>query len=126
MIGHHVIWSINSCCHRFGHRKHETQERSTNLGALSIISFGESYHNNHHNDPASPRFGMGWREPNIDYWFIVACKKVGLATDRPLIAAVEGPSIAWITTAGGRYTVTSVRVEPPRTLLCHSIAPFSP
>ncbi|MEO9162152.1 MAG: fatty acid desaturase [Casimicrobiaceae bacterium] len=94
MIGHHVIWSINSFCHRFGHRRYETQERSTNLGALSIISFGESYHNNHHNDPASPRFGMGWREPNIDYWFIVACKKVGLATDRPLAAAVEGPSIA--------------------------------
>lgn len=60
-LGHHIIWSINSVCHRVGSRPHQTPDNSTNVALLSLISFGESWHNNHHNSPTSARFGSGWQ-----------------------------------------------------------------
>jgi stearoyl-CoA desaturase (delta-9 desaturase) len=55
---HHVTWSINSICHFYGKRPFETTDHSTNNWALSILSFGESWHNNHHAFPSSARHGI--------------------------------------------------------------------
>jgi stearoyl-CoA desaturase (delta-9 desaturase) len=55
---HHVTWSINSICHFFGKRPFETRDESTNNWPLSVISFGESWHNNHHAFPTSARHGL--------------------------------------------------------------------
>ena len=49
---HHVTWSINSICHTLGRRPFATTDRSTNVGALAVFSFGESWHNGHHAFPA--------------------------------------------------------------------------
>jgi stearoyl-CoA desaturase (delta-9 desaturase) len=54
---HHVTWSINSVCHLWGRRPFVTSDRSTNVAALSVVSFGESWHNFHHSSPASARHG---------------------------------------------------------------------
>ena len=54
---HHVTFSINSVCHFFGTRPYDTREKSTNNWLLSIASFGESWHNNHHAFPSSAIFG---------------------------------------------------------------------
>jgi fatty-acid desaturase len=50
----HVTWSVNSLCHVFGTRPFATRrhDRATNLWPLALISFGESWHNMHHSDPA--------------------------------------------------------------------------
>jgi hypothetical protein len=47
-------WSVNSLCHVFGTRPFATRrhDRATNLWPLALISFGESWHNMHHSDPA--------------------------------------------------------------------------
>jgi stearoyl-CoA desaturase (Delta-9 desaturase) len=55
---HHVTWSINSICHFFGKRPFQTRDESTNNWPLSVISFGESWHNNHHAFPTSARHGL--------------------------------------------------------------------
>jgi stearoyl-CoA desaturase (delta-9 desaturase) len=55
---HHATWSINSLCHMFGRRPFTTKDRSTNLGALAVISMGESWHNGHHAFPRSARHGL--------------------------------------------------------------------
>ena len=55
---HHVTYSINSLCHFFGRRRFETDDESRNLLWLSPLSFGESWHNNHHAFPTSFRHGM--------------------------------------------------------------------
>jgi stearoyl-CoA desaturase (delta-9 desaturase) len=55
---HHVTWSINSICHFYGKRPHETTDESTNNWPLAIISMGESWHNNHHAFPSSAIHGL--------------------------------------------------------------------
>lgn len=56
---HHVTWSINSVCHFYGKRPFKSRDFSTNNWMLSILSFGESWHNNHHAFPSSAIHGIG-------------------------------------------------------------------
>ncbi|MEX0659747.1 MAG: acyl-CoA desaturase [Egibacteraceae bacterium] len=55
---HHVTWSINSICHFFGAQPFDSRDESTNNWPLSLLSFGESWHNNHHAFPTSARHGL--------------------------------------------------------------------
>lgn len=81
-LGHHIIWSINSVCHLFGSKSHATPDKSTNVWWLSLISWGESWHNNHHHAPTSARFGVGYRQPDIGWWFISLLCKLRVARVR--------------------------------------------
>ncbi|MGQ0463779.1 MAG: acyl-CoA desaturase [Sporichthyaceae bacterium] len=55
---HHVTWSINSICHVVGSRPFKSRDKSGNVWWLSVLSFGESWHNLHHADPTSARHGV--------------------------------------------------------------------
>ena len=55
----HVTWSINSICHFYGARPFRSLDFSTNNWVLAVLSFGESWHNNHHAFPTSARHGIG-------------------------------------------------------------------
>ena len=55
---HHVTWAVNSLCHSFGSRSHATNDRSTNLWVLALLSFGDSWHNVHHAHPSWARHGV--------------------------------------------------------------------
>jgi stearoyl-CoA desaturase (Delta-9 desaturase) len=55
---HHVTWGTNSLCHSFGSRPFRTRDQSTNLAFLSVLSFGDSWHNGHHAFPVLARHGM--------------------------------------------------------------------
>jgi len=63
---HHVTFSINSVCHFFGRRRFDTTDKSTNVPWLSVISFGESWHHNHHAFPTSASHGLRWWELALD------------------------------------------------------------
>jgi len=54
---HHVTWGVNSLGHMFGKRPYRTKDRSTNIGWLSVPSFGDSWRNSHHAFPAMARHG---------------------------------------------------------------------
>jgi stearoyl-CoA desaturase (delta-9 desaturase) len=56
---HHVTWSVNSICHLIGDRPFTSRDRSANVWPLALLSFGESWHNSHHADPAGARHGVG-------------------------------------------------------------------
>ncbi|MTJ18867.1 hypothetical protein FJR01_18655 [Dolichospermum sp. UHCC 0299] len=58
--GGHTIWSINSFLHCFGMSRFETEEHSHNFGPIALLTFGESWHNNHHAFPGSASFGLEW------------------------------------------------------------------
>ena len=60
LVLHHVTYSINSLCHFFGRQRFETGDESRNLAWLSLLSFGEAWHNNHHAFPTSAAHGMRW------------------------------------------------------------------
>jgi stearoyl-CoA desaturase (delta-9 desaturase) len=76
---HHVTWSINSLCHFYGRRRFVVEDHSTNLAWLAILSFGESWHHNHHAFPRSARHGLRWWEIDLSGLLISAMGRVGLA-----------------------------------------------
>jgi stearoyl-CoA desaturase (Delta-9 desaturase) len=78
---HHVTYSINSICHVFGRRRFATADESRNVFWLSLLSFGESWHNNHHAFPTSARHGMRPWEIDPAGLVIGGLSAVGLAWD---------------------------------------------
>ncbi|MBI5104191.1 MAG: fatty acid desaturase [Solirubrobacterales bacterium] len=81
LVLHHVTYSINSLCHFFGRRRFPTDDESTNFAPLALLSFGESWHNNHHAFPTSARHGLRWWEVDISAGVIWTLEKAGLAWD---------------------------------------------
>jgi stearoyl-CoA desaturase (delta-9 desaturase) len=55
---HHVTWSVNSLCDTFGRTPYRTQDMSTNLSVLAVLSMGECFHKTHHAFPNSARHGL--------------------------------------------------------------------
>jgi stearoyl-CoA desaturase (Delta-9 desaturase) len=78
---HHVTWSVNSVCHFLGSRRWNTPDESRNVGWLALVSFGESWHHNHHAFPRSAYHGLRWYEVDIAALVIRALAAVGLARD---------------------------------------------
>lgn len=78
---HHATFSINSLCHFFGRRRFETGDESRNLAWLAPITFGESWHNNHHAFPTSAHHGLRAREVDIGGTVIDGLERLGLAWD---------------------------------------------
>lgn len=77
----HVTWSINSICHMFGRRAYRTRDESRNVWYLALLSFGESWHNNHHAFPSSAVHGLGRRQLDLSALVIRALEWGGLAWD---------------------------------------------
>jgi stearoyl-CoA desaturase (delta-9 desaturase) len=78
---HHVTWSINSICHTVGRRPFVTNDRSTNVGALCVLSFGESWHNGHHAFPRSARHGILRHQCDSSARLIAVFERLGWAKD---------------------------------------------
>jgi stearoyl-CoA desaturase (Delta-9 desaturase) len=78
-LQHHITWSINSVCHFFGRRRFDIEDQSTNVFWLALLSFGESWHHNHHAFPRSARHGLRWWEIDISALLIGALERLGLA-----------------------------------------------
>jgi stearoyl-CoA desaturase (delta-9 desaturase) len=95
---HHVTYSINSICHVFGRRRFRTSDESRNVFWLALLSFGESWHNNHHAFPTSARHGLGRWQLDPSALVIRGLEACGLAWDvvrvpaeRQRRAALSGP-----------------------------------
>jgi stearoyl-CoA desaturase (delta-9 desaturase) len=76
---HHVTWSINSICHFYGKRPFEGDDFSTNNWLLSVISLGESWHNNHHAFPSAAVHGIRKTQVDLSGGLIALLEKMGLA-----------------------------------------------
>ena len=79
LLLHHVTWSINSICHFWGRRRFESPDESRNVWWLSWLSFGESWHNNHHAFPSSAFHGLRRFEIDPGGWVIRGLEACGLA-----------------------------------------------
>lgn len=80
-IGNHVTYAVNSIGHYFGRRRFDTPDESRNVAWLSILSFGESWHNNHHAFPRSANHGMRWWEIDLSAITIRLMELTGVAWD---------------------------------------------
>jgi stearoyl-CoA desaturase (delta-9 desaturase) len=76
---HHVTFSINSLCHFAGRRSFATEDESRNVFWLAPLSFGESWHNNHHAFPSSAFHGLRWTQIDTGGIVIRLLERTGLA-----------------------------------------------
>jgi fatty-acid desaturase len=53
---------VNAFSHKYGYRIHDTSDNSTNNVWVSLFSFGEGWHNNHHHKPQNWKQGERWWE----------------------------------------------------------------
>src|SRR3954454_65646 len=81
LVLHHVTYSINSLCHFFGRRRFDTGDESRNLAWLSVLSFGEAWHNNHHAFPTAAFHGRRPWEIDVSAAVIWTLERLGLAWD---------------------------------------------
>lgn len=77
----HVTFSINSICHMFGRRAYRSRDESRNVWYLAPLSFGESWHNNHHAFPASARHGIDRGQLDLAWLVIRGLERLGLVWD---------------------------------------------
>jgi stearoyl-CoA desaturase (Delta-9 desaturase) len=103
-VSNHVTYAINSICHVFGRRRFAVADESRNVAWLSVPTFGESWHNNHHAFPRSYTHGMRWYEVDISAMVIRGLERLGLAWDVVRIdrAAMDLKAESLARVGGGR------------------------
>ncbi len=77
----HITFSVNSLSHMFGYTNYQTGEDSRNNWFVALLSVGEGWHNNHHEDPSAASVQHRWWELDISYYEIKLLEWIGLASD---------------------------------------------
>jgi fatty-acid desaturase len=77
----HITWSVNSLSHMFGYQNYATQEHSKNNWFVALLTVGEGWHNNHHEDPSTACLQHRWWELDISYYEIKFLELIGLASE---------------------------------------------
>lgn len=72
-----TIGYVNSFNHLLGKREFKTRDNSRNHWWMTIITLGESFHNNHHAFPSSAHVGLKARNLDIGYGLIKCWEKLG-------------------------------------------------
>jgi stearoyl-CoA desaturase (delta-9 desaturase) len=78
-IPFHAAGIINGLAHWWGYRNGETADQSRNLTPIAVYIGGEELHNNHHLDPANPKFSRRWFEFDIGWFYIQVLQSLKLA-----------------------------------------------
>jgi stearoyl-CoA desaturase (delta-9 desaturase) len=72
---------INSVCHLWGTQPHSTANSSRDCWWVSLITFGEGYHNYHHAYQRDYRNGPKWYNFDPSKWLIFGAAQLGLASN---------------------------------------------
>ena len=136
VFGH---WLIGYFAHNHGGMHHVVDGAAVqgrNIRATSLLTMGESWHNNHHAFPGSARLGLYAGEWDPGWWMLLVLRKLGLVWGirlpcdlavRPELRALDTASlasptatassfaVAWRLLRGARQTV--IQSEGPTALL---------
>lgn len=75
---HHFTWFINSLAHTWGDKPFSQEHSAVNNYVISLLTFGEGYHNYHHTYANDYRNGIYWYQFDPTKWLIWTLSKVGL------------------------------------------------
>ncbi len=70
---------INSICHIWGDQPHTGADSSRDNWFISLLTFGEGYHNYHHAHQRDYRNGWRWYNFDPSKWFIFGLSVMGMA-----------------------------------------------
>ncbi|MBX3303441.1 MAG: fatty acid desaturase [Nitrospira sp.] len=70
---------INSVCHLWGSQPHSQADSSRDSWLVSLLTFGEGYHNYHHTYQTDYRNGPRWYNFDPSKWLIFTLSLLGLA-----------------------------------------------
>ena len=76
---HHFTWFINSLAHTWGAHTFCQELSAVDNFLISLVTFGEGYHNYHHAFAYDYRNGVRWYHFDPAKWLIWTMSKVGLA-----------------------------------------------
>jgi sn-2 palmitoyl-lipid 9-desaturase len=76
----HSTWFVNSACHAQGYRNFNSNDGARNLWWVSLLTYGEGWHNNHHAYPHVAQTGLRWWEFDPTWGVIRGLQQLGLAT----------------------------------------------
>lgn len=77
----HGTFVVNSLSHLLGRRRYATPDTSRNSMAITLITGGEGWHNNHHYLPASARQGFAWWEVDPTWYGLRALAALRIVRD---------------------------------------------
>lgn len=78
---HHFTWFINSLAHTWGDKPFCKEQSAVDNYIISLLTFGEGYHNYHHTYANDYRNGIRWYHFDPTKWLIWSLDKLGLATN---------------------------------------------
>lgn len=78
---HHTTWCINSLAHYWGSQNFSREHTAVDNYLISLLTYGEGYHNYHHSFAYDYRNGIRWYHFDPAKWLIWALYKLGLAYD---------------------------------------------
>jgi stearoyl-CoA desaturase (delta-9 desaturase) len=79
-IVHHSTFLINSLCHFMGSRPYSLGDSSRDSGLVALLTYGEGYHNFHHQFQYDYRNGIRWYHWDPTKWMIKTLSAAGWAT----------------------------------------------
>jgi stearoyl-CoA desaturase (delta-9 desaturase) len=78
---HHTTWCINSLAHYWGTQMFSKEHSAVDNYLISLLTYGEGYHNYHHTFAYDYRNGIRWYHFDPAKWLIWGLNKLGLAHD---------------------------------------------
>ncbi|WP_372367895.1 fatty acid desaturase [Candidatus Uabimicrobium sp. HlEnr_7] len=74
---HHSTWFINSLAHVWGSKSYCKEISAVDNYVISLLTFGEGYHNYHHSFATDYRNGIRWYHFDPTKWLIWSLSKIG-------------------------------------------------
>jgi len=78
VVSHHFTFLINSVAHAFGRQPYSDQHSARDNGWLAVLTYGEGYHNFHHEFAHDYRNGIHWWQWDPSKWIICSLSWVGI------------------------------------------------
>lgn len=78
VVSHHFTFLINSAAHAFGRQPYSDEHSARDNGWLAFLTYGEGYHNFHHQFAHDFRNGIRWWQWDPSKWIIRSLSWVGL------------------------------------------------
>ena len=112
ILGH---WMIGYFAHNYGHRNWHINNASIqghNVKFASLLTMGESWHNNHHAFPGSAKLGLESGQWDPGWWVLTVMEKLGIVWD--IVLPIHLPNRPELVTTQTVIGCESSKIHKPK------------